>query len=239
MNRTKIDWTQYSWNPVTGCRHGCSFCYAREIVNRFPKAFPKGFEPTFHPERLEEPAKVKKPAHIFTVSMGDLFGDWVPEEWISGVCQAMGRAPQHTYTVLTKNPRRLGELAFLLPSELPHLFVGTSISGLPPDENYLLEGQLSSINYLCGRKRVVPNGVRTILSIEPMLGPLHPDWLPVSMDWLIIGGQTGRKPFQPPREWVEPLIAWARKWRVPVFVKDNCGLPDMAHEYPVGVPRDD
>jgi protein gp37 len=83
-----IGWCDYTWNPVTGCLHHCTFgptraaCYAEGIARRFAggKAFPQGFAPTFHPERLSEPQKVKAPARIFAVSMGDLFGPWVPDE---------------------------------------------------------------------------------------------------------------------------------------------------------------
>lgn len=78
MNKTKIEWTDYTWNPITGCLHGCDYCYARKIAERFPKAFPQGFAPAFHQERLQEPIKLKKPSKIFTVSMGDMFGDGLP-----------------------------------------------------------------------------------------------------------------------------------------------------------------
>lgn len=238
MNRTRIDWCQYTWNPVTGCRHGCLYCYARGIASRFQHAFPNGFEPTFHPKRLDEPAALHKTAHIFAVSMGDIFGDWVPLEWIADVVRAIQNAPQHTYTILSKNPKRFANLLPLLDAQTPRLILGTSVSGPPPGAAYLPADQAQRIDYICGRKRVVPNGVRTVLSIEPMLGPMHPDWLPSSLDWLIIGGRTGGKHFEPPREWVEPLIDWGRKHDVPVYVKRNCGIPDMPHEYPEGVPHD-
>lgn len=69
MNRTKIEWTDYSWNPIVGCDHGCWYCYAAKLAIRFPKNFPNGFKPTFYPERLKEPWKVKKPSKIFTCSV--------------------------------------------------------------------------------------------------------------------------------------------------------------------------
>ena len=107
MKKTKIEWCDSTWNPVTGCLHGCEYCYARRITERFgnklpdfsvyPKMYenchmvdskftdnpyPHGFEPTFHAYRLDEPARLTKPRNIFVCSMADLFGEWVPDEWI-------------------------------------------------------------------------------------------------------------------------------------------------------------
>jgi len=82
-----------TWNPVTGCLHGCQYCY-----------------PTFHRYRLDEPAQKKKPQNIFVSSMGDLFGDWVPDSWIKTVFEATNKAPQHNYLYLTKNPDRYYQL---------------------------------------------------------------------------------------------------------------------------------
>ena len=142
MKNTKIDWADSTWNPVTGCLHGCEYCYARRIAERFGGAseihnnecchecqwitegtgeihdlnepiydfdngrnapYPFGFDPTFHRYRLDEPQKWKKPRNIFVCSMADLFGDWVPDEWIREVFQACEAAPQHRYLFLSKN----------------------------------------------------------------------------------------------------------------------------------------
>ena len=116
MNKTSIEWCDYTWNPVTGCKHGCPYCYARKIAERFKgsKAWPNGFEPSFHPIRLDEPrhagrqyySAFPKGSTIFVCSMADLFGAWVPDEWISRVIDAAERVPRHTYIFLTKNPVR-------------------------------------------------------------------------------------------------------------------------------------
>lgn len=105
INKTKIEWCDYTWNPVTGCEHNCSYCYARKIANRFTG----NFNPTIHHNRLSQPDRCKNASTIFVVSMGDLFGDWVETDWICAVYEVMERNPQHTFMTLTKNPKRYKE----------------------------------------------------------------------------------------------------------------------------------
>ena len=140
MNKTKIDWATMSWNPVTGCRHGCPYCYARRTARRFDASledraalpgglhvledkikatpYPYGFEPTLHRYRLNQPERQGEPQTVFVCSMADLFGRWVPTGWIRDVLDACQRAPQHRYLFLTKNPARYLELDQL--ALLPH-----------------------------------------------------------------------------------------------------------------------
>ena len=127
MNKTAIEWCDYTWNPVTGCLHGCPYCYARKIAERFKgsKAWP--FEPMFHPDRLNAPAKMKKPQTIFVCSMADLFGEWVPDAWIKDVFAAIEQAPQHTYIFLTKNPERYLKLPGYFWEN--NVWIGTSSDG--------------------------------------------------------------------------------------------------------------
>ena len=129
MNKTKIEWCDSTWNPVTGCLHGCEYYYARRIAERFggcdnpidsrellqpmtitrrngkavDAPFPFGFEPTLHRYRLDEPYQ-RRGLNIFVCSMADLFGEWVPDEWIEEVMNACLLSPQHRYLFLTKNP---------------------------------------------------------------------------------------------------------------------------------------
>lgn len=150
IHKTKIEWCSHTWNPVTGCRHDCPYCYARRIATRFgPKIdefpdesgitafvnegvdcyvvekptelkdwqgnyrrstpYPKNFAPTLHKYTLTYPEKRLTPAAIFVGSMADLFGRWVPDDWIEQVFDACRRAPRHTYLFLTKNPQRYDE----------------------------------------------------------------------------------------------------------------------------------
>ena len=134
MLKTKIDWCDSTWNPVTGCRHNCEYCYARGIVKRFGKMMPEQsgfglenpglhildapivhnpypylFEPTFHAYRLNEFVAKKKSRNIFVGSMTDLFGNWVPDKWIEDVLASCAKAPHHNYLFLTKNVKRYKE----------------------------------------------------------------------------------------------------------------------------------
>ena len=244
IHKTKIEWATHTWNPVTGCRHGCEYCYARAMTRRFsPRAtqrpesgdsytvdslsryvlhkpvkiidgggverpcnYPFGFEPCFYEYTLDFPEKRVIPSRIFVSSMGDLFGEWVPDEWIERVFDACSKAPQHVYMFLTKNPARYLELAQngKLPKG-PNYWYGSTATN--PDMPFWYASEY-----------------KTFVSIEPMLAPF-----PViaeafkGIDWLIVGAMTGpgSKKAQPEREWVESLVNDARANGVPVFMKDN------------------
>jgi protein gp37 len=203
MNKTDIEWTDYTWNPVTGCKHGCPYCYARDIAHRF---YPKeiGFRPHFWKERLGEPARLKKPAKIFVCSMADLFGDWVPQEWIDQVLKVARECPQHTFQFLTKNPRRL-----LFINWPDNAWVGVTANNQP------------MFNEAAWRLSLTFKAKVRFISIEPFLSPVRMWKERYSLDWLIIGGQTGKRPLQPDPEWVGNLIADAGQRGIGVFTKDN------------------
>jgi protein gp37 len=218
-----IEWARWSWNPVTGCLHGCSYCYARDIANRF---YPEKFEPTFRPERLTAPQNTKPPAagvgdiglrNVFVCSMADLFGDWVPDEWIERVIDAVRNAPQWNFIFLTKNPKRLPEWDF--PD---NAWVGTTID--TQDRVEAAEDAFSKV-----RARV------KFVSCEPLLTPLRFNRLHY-FDWVIIGGQSrssGGQENQPEWEWVEDLVNQCRGDSVAVYFKPN--LTVRPREYPRGV----
>lgn len=226
MNRTKIEWADYTWNPVTGCLNGCPYCYARKIAARFPKAFPLGFKPMIHIDRLGEPLKLKKPARIFTVSMGDLFGDWVPPGWQHKVFEIVDRCPRHTFIFLTKNkPGMIKALREWYRGRLPaNVWAGVTLTGQEEP------GAVNPSWHLTGGK--------VFVSYEPVLGP--PDLEAIArVDWLIIGAQTN--PRLPTgdlflqSEWTAQAIAAARDAEIPIFLKDSLRWHEEIREFPGGI----
>lgn len=211
FNRTNdnVDWAWWTWNPVTGCLHNCDYCYARDIANRF---YTQKFEPTFHEGRLSAPANTTLPQsddprsrRVFTCSMADLFGKWVPQEWIEAVFEQVRDNPQWDFLFLTKFPQRLAEL------EWPdNAWVGTSV-----DRQYRVDIAEKAF-------RGVKAGVRW-LSCEPLLEPLKFTSLEM-FDWIVVGGQSkssGAPAFDPPWEWIEDLLWQARKAGCRVYFKEN------------------
>lgn len=266
-DRTKIDWCDASWNPVTGCLHGCQYCYAKRIAERFglkyaPKLgdsgmegackydteelgqdtmlelekpyvdrdgvkspYPMAFLPTFHKYRLGIPQSWKQPKTIFVCSMADLFGDWVPDEWIERVFQACIEAPQHHYFFLTKNPKRYerlheaGKLSIEGLNGLRSAWFGTSVTkaGDP-----IFFGDSS---------------VRTFLSIEPIHGSFKDAGDITSVDWAIIGAETGSKKEKivPEKKWVTEIAERCHSWDIAVFMKESLrGImgEDFIQEFP-------
>lgn len=214
MNRTNIEWTDFTWNPVTGCRHDCDYCYARATAQRFSQHFPHGFEPWFYPERLAEPQRVKKPAKIFVCSMADLFGDWVPDEWIAQVFDAVRAAPRHTFQFLTKNPYRYQTL------DLPERgWYGATIDS-PAVVHRLLD--LCDLPNVRGYRRI------RFASFEPLTGPFAEADLDAlrGIQWAVIGGRSaanGLPAVVPERAWIQTIIDAARRGGAAVFVKNNAG----------------
>jgi len=204
MNRTKIEWTDYSWNPITGCKHGCWYCYARRLCLRFKKIFPNGFEPTFYPERLNEPYEVKKPSKIFVCSIADLFAPWTPREWTAEVLDSMLFCPiKHTFQMLTKNPERINLGAFR-PVYPKNWWFGATVN---TQEDCWRIDELRQVD-----------GNRFI-SFEPLLGEIEPDLH--NIDWVIIGKLTGSKKVELKDEWVNTVFREARNQKIPVFMKNN------------------
>ncbi len=254
--KTKIDWCDSSWNPVTGCLHGCEYCYARRIAERFgareiydpecqcqrhliergmltgtgkpleldypweqknkdgsitDAAYPFGFEPTFHRYKLDEPQRWKKPRTIFVCSMADLFGEWVPTEWISAVIEACKAAPQHRYLFLTKNPKRYIKLiqAGILPLNNDRFWYGTTCEN--PMQEY----------FFCGK-------AKTFVSIEPIFAPFtglnYFDTPPEQrVDWIIVGAETGNRKGKviPEKSWIDELAYCSAQQKTPIFMKSS------------------
>lgn len=274
---TKIDWCDTSWNPVTGCLHGCEYCYARGIANRFggdmeerkiipprsdieamnepirtcravihdlekpwvvrskkdgsPKVspYPFNFDPTLHRYRLNQPKEWTEPRTIFVCSMADLFGSWVPDEWIKEVFDACRAAPQHRYLFLTKNPNRYDQL---------------EDAGLitPKDRNFWLGSTVTDLN----RDRLHwSRSLYTFMSCEPMLAPWNPAGKPNEKyrggwpKWVIFGAETGNRKDKvvPKKEWIDNAVQMCRNIGAAVFMKESLrGImgDDFVQEFPWG-----
>lgn len=267
MDKTKIDWADASWNPVTGCLHGCAYCYARKIAERFrgccldlvgdsfvvrdgcgkgpiyelnnpvfkvdgidpvlgskvSKApYPFSFSPTFHRYRLDIPAHWTKPRTIFVCSMADLFGDWVPGEWIEQVFEACEAAPQHKYLFLTKNGKRYLELARkgIMP-DADNFWYGCSVTR--PDAPFFFSDKY-----------------KTFASIEPILEPF--DWVPglkhIELpDWIIVGAETGNRKnkVRPGKDWLGGIVNGCAEHNIPLFMKESLRSlmgSDFRQEFP-------
>lgn len=219
QDSASIEWAQWSWNPVTGCKHDCPYCYARDIANRF---YPQKFEPSIYPERFLAPQNTKVPdiakqnvayKNVFTCSMADLFGRWVPLEWIEWVMQTVADNPQWNFLFLTKFPQRFAELG-----ELPsNAWMGTTVDCQSRVKN--AEKAFSKVK-----------GGTKWLSVEPMLTPIKFDRLDL-FNWVVIGGASGsaKTPaWVPPFDWVVDLHWQARDAGCVVYHKDNLRMNDDA-----------
>ncbi len=218
-SRSAIEWTDATWNPVTGCTQvgsGCDHCYALALAERFRGVrghpFEQGFDLRLWPERLNLPFTWKKPRRIFVNSMSDLFHKDITDEYIFRVFETMMKADWHVYQVLTKRSSRLAELGPRLPWA-PHIWAGVSIE---------LNQMVSRADHL----RRVPCHVRFI-SAEPLLGPL-PDLDLSGIHWLITGGESGHgyRPCNP--DWVRNLRDRAHESEVAFFHKQWGGRTPKA-----------
>jgi len=212
MAKTKIEWTESTWNPVTGCTRissGCRFCYA-EIMARRLKAmgqykYRNGFKLTLHPETLQEPFQWKKPRMVFVNSMSDLLHKDVPVEFIQKVFQVIKENPQHVFQVLTKRADILRYYDSEGLLEWPHnLWMGVTVE----DE---------SVVHRIEKLRNTGARVK-FLSCEPLLGSLHNMDLN-GIDWVIVGGESGRTPRPMKAEWVLEIKEKCRKANVAFYFK--------------------
>ena len=207
---TGIEWTEATWNPVTGCTQvspGCAHCYAKTFAERWRDIpghpYEQGFSLRLWPERLDQPLKWRKPRTIFVNSMSDLFHEDVPVEFIQRVFEVMEAASHHTFQILTKRHERLLEVA----DELPwpgNVWMGVSIE----NNRWALRADFL---------RRIPAAVRFI-SAEPLLGSLDQLDL-VGIDWLIVGGESGPHHRAVNVEWVRDLRDRCIREAVPFFFK--------------------
>lgn len=281
MEKTKIDWCNSTWNPVTGCFHNCTYCYARSIAKRFAledlptsetigvktkntymgqdtmfeldrpykatqegkvAAYPTGFLPTLHEYRLRD-YKDKKGRNIFVCSMADLFGDWVPDEWIEQVFKACKESPQHNYLFLTKNPQR---------------YLDLQTAGKLPNSNNMWYGAstttVEQIEKTAKVFRKINCDTKLFLSIEPLLGDITKTdaWHDICegryVNWVIVGAESGNRKNKvvPELSWLKYIYVGCHKPNgtvpfIPLFMKDSLdGIWDLGlllKEFPPELQR--
>jgi len=206
---SSIEWTEATWNPVTGCSKvspGCAHCYAETFAERFRGVpghpYERGFDLQLRPERLEQPLEWTQPRMIFVNSMSDLFHEDVPRQFIEAVLGVMAEAHWHTFQILTKRSERLAQLAPRL-SWPDNVWMGVSV------EN---QRWACRVDHL----REVPARLR-FLSCEPLLGPLRLNL--DGIDWVIVGGESGPHARPMKADWVREIRQQCQQTRVPFFFK--------------------
>jgi protein gp37 len=226
---SKIEWTEVTWNPVTGCDRvsaGCDNCYALTLAKRLkamgaakyqvdgnPITSGPGFGVTTHPHALEQPFKWRLPKTVFVNSMSDLFHARVPKSFVREVLDVIQRTPQHTYQVLTKRPSRVRKMAaeFDWPT---NLWLGVSV------EDASVVDRIDDL-------RSIPAAVR-FLSCEPLIGPLsHLDL--TGIGWVIVGGESGHAARSMQKAWVDEIRDQCLDKNVPFFFKQWGGRTPKAN----------
>lgn len=229
-DKTNIEWTDATWNPITGCSKvsaGCDHCYAEGIAHRFAgtSAYPRGFDVTLRPERLEQPLRWTRPRRVFVNSMSDLFHKDVPSEYIARVFAVMALTPQHTYQVLTKRPGRIRSLltspafrqavwdamrahhrAEIARAPGPHPFPASLAW---PLQNVWMGVSAEDQTWWDVRIPVLMDtpAVVHFVSAEPLLGPirLHLERGNPVPEWVIVGGESGPHARPIDAQWVRDI----------------------------------
>lgn len=210
-----IEWTEATWNPITGCSkvsQGCKHCYAERLAKRLQAMgsanYRNGFSLTLHPKMLELPLTWKRPRRIFVNSMSDIFHPDVPTDFILDIWRTMLAAPQHQYQILTKRPERLEEINELVVWA-PHIWMGVTVES---------DRHIDRIEKL----RRCDSSVK-FLSLEPLLGPIH-DVNLQGIDWAIVGGESGPKSRPMHIDWVTDLRDQCLSQSVLFFFKQWGGV---------------
>lgn len=213
MNKTKIEYVDYTINPIRGlCKNDCPYCYAKRMYRRF------GWDENISCNYgvFNEVEKLKKPSRIFIGSMHDIFGEWIYYNWISNIIQYCSDFPQHTFIFLTKNPKRYAE--FIFPD---NCWLGVTIDGKENPKN--LEEKMQ--DFLFNAKNI------KFISYEPLLNmdAYYVRFIKF-VDWVIVGGLTP-KPVHL-KSWVYGILQIAKHHNKPVFLKDNLKYPEIIKEFP-------
>ena len=212
---TAIEWTESTWNPITGCNKisaGCENCYAERLAFRLKamghKKYANGFDVTLHPFVLNDPLKWKKPQMIFVCSMSDIFHKDVPDDFIIKIFEVMNKANWHIFQVLTKRANRIPKIMNKV-KWTPNIWLGVTV------EN---EKNLWRVKYLVNSPAKVK-----FLSLEPLLGDL-PNLNLTGIDWVIVGGESGPGARPIKKDWVINIRDKCKKANVPFFFKQWGGI---------------
>lgn len=235
MNRTGIEYTDYSWNPETGCPHGCWYCYARRMANRLKGRFGYDlydpFRPTFHEDRLDEPGNVRRPSTIMICTMGDLFAAQIPDGWIRRVTQAALSYPHHRYLWLTKNPVGYSRLRHPLDIPVPAAWwCGATIT---------CARDLYRVQSLA---RHAPRGANCWVSVEPVMKRvgLTKDVLGDNgIGFVAVGSMTGhgQKWLRTAQIEADLIVEACDELGIPICIKDNLKMPDVPQQTPWPMPK--
>lgn len=238
-----IEWTDFTWNPIGGCKHGCRWkmpdgiiaeCYAENVAEGVAQAsYPQGFAHHYwHPDRLDEPLKHRAPLKIFSDSMSDWMGAWVPDAQILQVISIMNAAPQHIFQMLTKNAPRLLKFkhyfpknVWVLASSPPDFFRGHELT--EAQKNAMLTRQLETLSQL--------DNVTTGMSIEPLSWDISPILIKHwgALNWAILGAASnGRVHYQPKSRHLVRVLDALDAQGVPVFFKGNLNWEPRREEFP-------
>lgn len=254
MNRSKIEWCDHTWNPITGCKYDCKYCYARKKAPRFagdvrrnlnsPQCirsgdlyeleypftsdtggilnYPFGFEPTLHNYRFDFMEKIKCGCNILVGEDGDMFGEWIPDEWIKSIFEACQQNTIHKYMFLTRNPER---------------YITLAAAGLLPEGDNFWYGQ--TVDGTGNQKWLQTVNANTFICIEPIQERIE---MPKNdtriSDWIIIGAEKGNRKGKvfPDKRWISEIVDYARRAKIPVFMKNSIksvvGEKDFVQDYP-------
>ena len=214
QGKNKIDWTDWTWNPITGCKHGCPYCY---MLRRQEEMIP-AFKPDFL-KRFKTITKVKSNDKIFVGSSGDMFGEWVPKEWINAFFTAINHRPDVVFQLLTKNPKRYADFDF---TEYKNCWCGTTVDGTlrTKDNISILVNSVGADN-------------NKFISFEPLIKQpkINIDDF-AKLDWIIIGADSNTGAAEIPKSWGSDLVGLARECDIPVWIKDNYNWPYDVKEFP-------
>jgi len=215
MSKSKIEWTESTWNPVSGCdkiSRGCENCYAERMAKRLQamgtKGYEDGFKLTLHPDSLEKPLKLKKPQVIFVNSMSDIFHKDIEDEYIFKIFEIMNKAHWHTFQVLTKRPERLDDIAHKL-KWTDNIWMGVTVEA---------NDYIKRVDYL----RNIDAKIK-FLSVEPLIDSVDKlDY--TNIDWVIVGGESGYGCREIKKEWVIEVRDKCKNAKIPFFFKQWGGV---------------